>query len=96
MIYIISQYSVEEITEEGGGGQPAATEGETQNGGGETNLNEDNSGNVGESQNPQEGKVFVGGISWQTTEESLQYYFQRFGEVADVVMMRDKITGNPR
>ncbi len=92
---IISQYVVEEANEEEGEGQAAAKEGEAHTVGVETNLNEDK-GNDGASQNQQEGKVFVGGISWQTTEESLQYYFQRFGEVADVVLMRDKITGNPR
>ncbi len=76
-------------------GETAITVGEANNAAGETNLNEDKQGDAS-SQNPQEGKVFVGGISWQTTEETLQYYFQRFGEVGDVVLMRDKITGNPR
>ncbi len=97
LLYIdtsISQYAVEETNEEGGGAQTAATAGETHNVAGETSLHKDKGDAA--SQNPQEGKVFVGGISWQTTEETLQYYFQRFGEVADVVLMRDKITGNPR
>lgn len=42
------------------------------------------------------GKVFVGGLSWETGEESLREYFERFGEVTDCVIMRDKYTGHPR
>uniref|UniRef100_A0A7S2PLN1 RRM domain-containing protein n=1 Tax=Leptocylindrus danicus TaxID=163516 RepID=A0A7S2PLN1_9STRA len=41
-------------------------------------------------------KIFVGGLSWQTTEESLQYHFQQYGEVASVEVMRDRNTGDPR
>lgn len=43
-----------------------------------------------------EGKIFVGGISWQTTEDGLKYYFEKFGELSDVALMRDKMSGNPR
>lgn len=42
------------------------------------------------------GKVFVGGLSWSTCEESLREYFLGFGEVSDCVIMRDKHTGHPR
>ncbi|GJQ08300.1 hypothetical protein GpartN1_g91.t1 [Galdieria partita] len=42
------------------------------------------------------GKVFVGGLSWETGEESLREYFEGFGEVTDCVIMRDKYTGHPR
>ena len=42
------------------------------------------------------GKVFVGGLSWQTTEEGLRYYFEKFGELTDVALMTDKRTGQPR
>ena len=41
-------------------------------------------------------KIFVGGLSWQTTEETLRYHFEQFGEVASVEVMRDRGTGNPR
>lgn len=41
-------------------------------------------------------KIFVGGLSWQTTEETLRYHFEQFGEVASVEVMRDRDTGNPR
>lgn len=28
-----------------------------------------------------QGKIFVGGISWETTEETLKKHFSRYGEV---------------
>eukprot|EP00815_Leptocylindrus_aporus_P001423 CAMPEP_0116068486 /NCGR_PEP_ID=MMETSP0322-20121206/11687_1 /TAXON_ID=163516 /ORGANISM="Leptocylindrus danicus var. apora, Strain B651" /LENGTH=294 /DNA_ID=CAMNT_0003555601 /DNA_START=22 /DNA_END=909 /DNA_ORIENTATION=+ len=41
-------------------------------------------------------KIFVGGLSWQTTEESLRYHFEQFGTVVSVEVMRDRVTGDPR
>ncbi|KAL7537274.1 hypothetical protein ACHAXR_007706 [Thalassiosira sp. AJA248-18] len=41
-------------------------------------------------------KIFVGGLSWQTTEETLRYHFEQYGEVASVEVMRDRNTGDPR
>lgn len=29
-------------------------------------------------------KIFVGGLSWQTTEESLRYHFEQYGAVTSV------------
>ncbi len=43
-----------------------------------------------------QGKVFIGGLSWQTTESTLRYYFEKFGELSDVALMVDKRTGKPR
>ncbi|CAK7349326.1 unnamed protein product [Dovyalis caffra] len=43
-----------------------------------------------------EGKLFIGGIAWDTTEETLSDYFNQYGEVSQVVIMRDKTTGRPR
>ncbi|WOK97168.1 heterogeneous nuclear ribonucleoprotein 1 [Canna indica] len=43
-----------------------------------------------------EGKLFVGGVSWETTEERLKEHFGGYGEVLDAVIMRDKATGRPR
>ncbi len=43
-----------------------------------------------------EGKIFVGGLSWQTTEQSLRFYFEKFGELSDAAIMIDKRTGQPR
>ncbi|KAL9306479.1 putative RNA recognition motif domain, nucleotide-binding alpha-beta plait domain superfamily [Arabidopsis thaliana] len=42
------------------------------------------------------GKLFVGGVSWETTAETFANYFGKFGEVVDSVIMTDRITGNPR
>ena len=42
------------------------------------------------------GKIFVGGLSWTTTEDGLRFYFERFGEVEGVDLMLDKNTGHPR
>ncbi|KAG8640230.1 heterogeneous nuclear ribonucleoprotein 1 [Manihot esculenta] len=43
-----------------------------------------------------EGKLFIGGIAWDTTEETLQDHFTHYGDVSQVVIMRDKTTGRPR
>lgn len=43
-----------------------------------------------------EGKLFIGGIAWDTTEEKLGEYFSQYGEVTQTVIMRDKTTGRPR
>ncbi|KAI3469812.1 hypothetical protein Pfo_026475 [Paulownia fortunei] len=43
-----------------------------------------------------QGKLFIGGISWETNEEKLKEYFQGYGEVLQAVVMRDKISGKPR
>ena len=41
-----------------------------------------------------EGKIFVGGLGNEITEIDLKAYFSRYGELTDVVIMRDKITRN--
>eukprot|EP00612_Vaucheria_litorea_P000455 CAMPEP_0171457978 /NCGR_PEP_ID=MMETSP0945-20130129/3835_1 /TAXON_ID=109269 /ORGANISM="Vaucheria litorea, Strain CCMP2940" /LENGTH=336 /DNA_ID=CAMNT_0011983683 /DNA_START=119 /DNA_END=1129 /DNA_ORIENTATION=+ len=43
-----------------------------------------------------EGKIFVGGLAWQTTEKILSNHFGKFGAIADVTLMKDKFTGQPR
>ncbi|KAL0300885.1 UNVERIFIED_CONTAM: Heterogeneous nuclear ribonucleoprotein 1 [Sesamum radiatum] len=42
------------------------------------------------------GKLFIGGISWDTSEERLREYFQAFGEIVEAVIMRDRTTGRAR
>lgn len=37
-------------------------------------------------------KLFVGGLSYSTTDESLREYFSRFGELVDCVVMKDPAT----
>ncbi|KAE8654890.1 BTB/POZ domain-containing protein [Hibiscus syriacus] len=36
------------------------------------------------------GKLFIGGISWDTDEERLKEYFSSFGEVVEAVIMKDR------
>ncbi|KAG7642961.1 RNA-binding domain superfamily [Arabidopsis suecica] len=43
-----------------------------------------------------QGKLFIGGISWDTDENLLREYFSNFGEVLQVTVMREKATGRPR
>ena len=43
-----------------------------------------------------EGKIFVGGLSWQTTQESMRFHFEKYGELSDIAIMIDKRTGQPR
>ncbi|KAL6544533.1 hypothetical protein OROMI_023395 [Orobanche minor] len=43
-----------------------------------------------------QGKLFVGGISWDTNEERLKEYFGTYGEVVEAVIMRDRTTGRAR
>lgn len=41
-------------------------------------------------------KLFIGGISWETTEDSLLQYFQTFGEVLEALVIKDRLTGRAR
>lgn len=42
------------------------------------------------------GKLFIGGISWDTNEVRLREYFENFGEVVEAVIMKDRTTGRAR
>uniref|UniRef100_A0A8C8GXG1 DAZ-associated protein 1 n=1 Tax=Oncorhynchus tshawytscha TaxID=74940 RepID=A0A8C8GXG1_ONCTS len=41
-------------------------------------------------------KLFVGGLDWSTTQETLRNYFSQYGEVVDCVIMKDKTTNQSR
>uniref|UniRef100_A0AAZ3S365 RRM domain-containing protein n=1 Tax=Oncorhynchus tshawytscha TaxID=74940 RepID=A0AAZ3S365_ONCTS len=41
-------------------------------------------------------KMFIGGLSWQTTQEGLNEYFCKFGEVKECMVMRDPVTKRSR
>jgi len=41
-------------------------------------------------------RLFVGSLSWETTEEELRGAFERFGELSDVIVIRDRGTGRSR
>jgi len=42
------------------------------------------------------GKIFVGGLSWNTDQDSLQSYFGQFGEITDCIVMKNPATGKSR
>uniref|UniRef100_A0A1B6IC84 RRM domain-containing protein n=1 Tax=Homalodisca liturata TaxID=320908 RepID=A0A1B6IC84_9HEMI len=65
-------------------------------------LDEDEQGRETDDQGARNGKnsshekLFVGGLSWETTQENLQRYFSRYGEVIDCVVMKNSESGRSR
>ncbi|CAH1131249.1 unnamed protein product [Ceutorhynchus assimilis] len=53
-------------------------------------------GQNGGTGEPAPGKLFVGGLSWQTSSEKLKEYFGVFGNVTDVLIMKDPVTQRSR
>ncbi|XP_053204622.1 RNA-binding protein Musashi homolog Rbp6-like isoform X1 [Panonychus citri] len=43
-----------------------------------------------------ETKMFIGGLSWQTAPESLKEYFSKFGNITEVMVMKDPTTRRSR
>lgn len=41
-------------------------------------------------------KLYVGNLSFQTTENDLQDLFEQYGEVREVMLIMDKMTGRSR
>lgn len=41
-------------------------------------------------------KLYVGGLSWDTTDESLRNAFSKHGEVSEVAVIMDRDTGRSR
>ncbi|KAF8865062.1 RNA-binding domain-containing protein [Acephala macrosclerotiorum] len=40
--------------------------------------------------------MFIGGLNWETTDQSLKEYFSQFGEVLECTVMRDGASGRSR
>ncbi|KAI9900195.1 hypothetical protein N3K66_004457 [Trichothecium roseum] len=53
-------------------------------------------GTVHKASAKEDGKMFIGGLNWETTDESLRDYFSQFGEVVECTVMRDSNTGRSR
>ncbi|KAK5137124.1 hypothetical protein LTR08_000629 [Meristemomyces frigidus] len=43
-----------------------------------------------------DGKMFIGGLNWETTDENMKQYFSQYGEVVECTVMRDGATGRSR
>ncbi|WZH47068.1 RRM domain-containing protein [Fusarium acuminatum] len=41
-------------------------------------------------------KLYVGNLSWNTSDETLREAFSQFGQVTDSIIMRDRETGRAR
>ncbi|KAE8382828.1 hypothetical protein BDV26DRAFT_288133 [Aspergillus bertholletiae] len=41
-------------------------------------------------------KLFIGGLAWHTTDDSLREGFSQFGQVEDAVVVKDRDTGRSR
>ncbi|CEL60618.1 putative RNA-binding protein C660,15 OS=Schizosaccharomyces pombe (strain 972 / ATCC 24843) GN=SPBC660.15 PE=4 SV=1 [Rhizoctonia solani AG-1 IB] len=67
-----------------GGGQRGGYGGFNAGGGGGRRFD-----SVRPSEMKDEGKMFVGGLNWDTTDESLRSYFSQFGKVDACTIMRD-------
>ncbi|KAJ6942309.1 heterogeneous nuclear ribonucleoprotein 1-like [Populus alba x Populus x berolinensis] len=71
-------------------------EGDIGSGGIERNLSMNHHHHHHNRDSSSAGKLFVGGVSWETTEETFTNYFSKYGEVMDSVIMTDRHSGRPR
>lgn len=61
------------------------------------NAINNNAANDGASDEPEQfRKLFIGGLDYKTTEETLRSHFEEWGEIVDCVVMRDPQTKRSR
>lgn len=41
-------------------------------------------------------KLFIGGLAWATTDESLRSAFEKYGDIDDAVVIKDRESGRSR
>jgi len=58
-------------------------------------YNEDGNGEV-ELEPEAERKLFIGGVSFKTSDESLKEFYSQWGEITDVVVIKDKHTNRSK
>ncbi|KAL6604418.1 hypothetical protein ACP70R_042845 [Stipagrostis hirtigluma subsp. patula] len=81
-------YGEEELDDEGHPGRRGGRDG----GAGYGDAGDDGRDPGGDSS----GKIFVGGVAWETTEETFSKHFEKYGAITDSVIMKDKHTKMPR
>ncbi|KAF5206957.1 Rna-binding protein [Thalictrum thalictroides] len=52
--------------------------------------------NIGQFGDTTLTKVFVGGLAWETQNEAMKEYFDKYGEILEAVIISDKITGRSK
>ncbi|KAJ0296472.1 hypothetical protein COL5a_009076 [Colletotrichum fioriniae] len=83
----------------GGGGGGGSTGYAPPSNGFAGNKQEEPTYSTSTAKNPsakEDGKMFIGGLNWETTDQSLRDYFSQFGEVVECTVMRDSSTGRSR
>lgn len=60
------------------------------------NNNNNNHNNAGQPGDEVDRKLFVRGLSWDTTNETFRMEFQKFGEIEDATIARDRGTGKSK
>lgn len=62
----------------------------------EIKMVKNNNNNADDDNEDGHKELFVKNLSWNTTEDGLYEYFGQFGEVVNVKVLTDKMTGKPR